>query len=101
MKILIEIDEEAYKYLKNGYFISTSERTGKTLLQKFLTAIINGTPLPKGHGDLKDQNEILTVLIKSAEAHCQNSREDALMGRVRQQILGCHAIIEADKESEE
>ena len=96
MQVVIEIDEEKYQNImkvKNGIW-------GSQNMDSLEYAIANGTPLPKGHGDLKDQNEILTVLIKSAEAHCQNSREDALIRRVRQQILGCHAIIEADKEGE-
>lgn len=94
MKLVIEIDDGMYEAL---VFMKNRRPSD---LRKSDKVILNGTPLPKGHGDLKDQNEILTVLIKSAEAHCQNSREDALMGRVRQQILSCHTIIEADKESE-
>ena len=92
MQVVIEIPEDRYQVIKSARrveFVVDTYTVG--------IAIANGTPLPKGHGDLKDQNEILTVLIKSAEAHCQNSREDALMGRVRQQILSCHTIIEADK----
>ena len=91
MKLVIEIDDDMYRAIKNDMYCGVLNLT-------LYDAIRNGTPLSKGHGDLKDQNEILTVLIKSAEAHCQNSREDALMGRVRQQILCCHTIIEADKE---
>lgn len=35
--------------------------SGKTLLATLLRAIRNGTLLPKGHGDLIDKNELLTV----------------------------------------
>ena len=49
MKIVIEIPEETYNAIRNIRQITERE----------LNAILNGTPLPKGHGDLIDRNDLL------------------------------------------
>lgn len=70
-------------------------------------AIVNGTPLPKGHGRLKDEDEI----VKAIEDRVKFLRKhDEIFMRLRKDIdiLGCipkilcevPTIIEADKESE-
>ena len=48
MQIVINISEEDYHKVKDG-------RASVSMMRN---AIRNGTPLPKGHGDLKDVNEI-------------------------------------------
>lgn len=60
-EIVIKIDDKLYEQI-----FSTAEiiivgdmRSGKTLLGTLLRAIHNGKVLPKGHGELKDTNEIL------------------------------------------
>lgn len=50
VELVIKIPEEIYIYLRNGGNI------GASLLIE--NAIKNGTPLPKGHGDLIDRNKI-------------------------------------------
>lgn len=51
MKLIIDIDEEAYDFIKrNGYHT-----------QSLYDAIRNGTPLPKGHGRLIDADELKTT----------------------------------------
>lgn len=47
MQIVIDIHEKDYQLIKNGY-ISYS----------VLFAIMNGTPLPKGHGRLIDADDV-------------------------------------------
>ena len=47
MQMLIDIDEELYNDMKSLPFTTFSE-----------DIIINGTPLPKGHGRLIDADEI-------------------------------------------
>ena len=49
MQIVIDIPEAEYDLIVND------EACGLNFLTK---AIANGTPLPKGHGDLIDRNEI-------------------------------------------
>lgn len=51
MQIVIDISKEAYDFIK---------RTGYHT-QSLYEAIKNGTPLPKGHGDLIDVNRKITV----------------------------------------
>ena len=51
MKLIVEIDEEIYKEWKwEGKYASHS------FAQK---VILNGTPLPKGHGDLIDRSKLV------------------------------------------
>ena len=51
MKLLIEIDDEIYKFL-NKQSIKPFK------IDNVLKAIANGTVLPKGHGDLIDRNKL-------------------------------------------
>ena len=51
MQIVIDIREEDYKTIKSNY------ENGFTY--KPFGIIANGTPLPKGHGDLIDRKELI------------------------------------------
>ena len=55
VEVAIKIPKEDYDALKNGIFINTGTRSGKSILQRFISAITNGTPLPE-HGRLIDQD---------------------------------------------
>jgi hypothetical protein len=55
MKIVIDIPEEDWKFLK--------ESDGCRWSGAIIEGIINGTPLPKGHGDLIDADRKITVPI--------------------------------------
>ena len=72
MKLIIDIPEDLYKENIRG---TVSDRQ----CEKILKCVKNGTPLPKGHGDLIDRRG----LIKSGVSKYAKP------------------IIEADKESEE
>lgn len=52
MQIVIEIDDEVYKEIKEGLYDKN--------VRKMAIAIGNGTPLPKGHGKLKDIDKIIS-----------------------------------------
>ena len=55
MQLVIEIPEETYQdILKNGFIYDEDNEVATH-------AIKNGTPLPKGHGDLIDVNRKITV----------------------------------------
>ena len=78
MQVVIEISEEdldCIKYLKVKGWASRHE------LQ-----ILNGTPLPKGHGRLIDADVL---------------QEDCLWWETEHEVSLAPTIIEADKESEE
>ena len=49
MKIVIDIDENILNDAKNGHI----------RLGEIADAVLNGTPLPKGHGDLIDRDKLI------------------------------------------
>lgn len=51
MQVVIEISDDTYEYILNGSETSIDE-------SNVVTAVRNGTPLPNGHGRLKDIDEI-------------------------------------------
>ena len=54
MEIIIKIPKEDYERMK-----WTSVKNGVTNSEKYLRELIlNGTPLPKGHGDLIDRDSL-------------------------------------------
>lgn len=61
MKIVIDINESLYDLIQKEVYIN-GMRSGKTLLQKLYYSFANGTPLPKGHGDLIDRKELLKAI---------------------------------------
>ena len=52
MKIIIDIPDEIYKICKTNDFFVYNE---STIIRK---SIADGTPLPKGHGNLIDTNDL-------------------------------------------
>lgn len=106
MQIVIDIDENVFTRLfDNGtkdYAIVNND------LFAIAKSIRNGTPLPKGHGRLKDEDEI----VKAIEERVEFLRNhDAIFMRLRKDIdiLGCipkircevPTIIEADNTESE
>lgn len=103
MQLVIDIPEEIYKASK------IIDVQYEDVVQIPLEVIANGTPIPKGHGRLKDENEIIKAIEDRVEFLRNN---DAIFRRLRKDIdiLGCipkiryevSTIIEADNaESEE
>jgi hypothetical protein len=101
-EIVIKIDENVYTRLfDNGTdFYEIDD------ILAMARAIRKGTVLPKGHGDLKDEDEIIKAIENRVEFLKKN---DAVFMRLRKDIdiLGCipkircevSTIIEADKEN--
>ena len=88
MQIVIDIPEEIVTYIKDYCGMSIAD--AKEVLPIILNAIHNGTPLPKGHGDLIDRNSILC-----------NDLPCNLCGYTDECFkLLAPTIIEADKEQE-
>lgn len=85
MQIVIDIPENLYNNLKNG--------CGIYPYRLIYEAIINGTPLPKEHGALKDVDNIKTAFPSGEYVRTES---------VRATIDHEDTIIEAEKaESEE
>lgn len=59
MQIVIELNEEVYDEILNE--IEHAEIAGVGLSELSI-ALKNGTPLPKGHGDLKDASKMIADL---------------------------------------
>ena len=111
MQIVIEIPKEMYndiKFGKDGYSNYVH------------TAVRNGTPLPKGHGDLKDELDldlfdpslgtyeyVTDLMAKHNIDYVNGDDEDKVRAFASDLIHSCMnvietapTIIEADKESE-
>ncbi len=83
MKVVIDIPEEMYSSIMQGYVpLGISKH------------LLNGTPLPKGHGRLIDADSMKTIKnIQSANFNA--------VDLIRLWIDKQNTIIEADTESEE
>ena len=57
IELVIKIPEEIYN--RFGYEYSEENLISKYTNDAILEAFCNGTPLPKGHGDLIDRNDLL------------------------------------------
>jgi len=71
MDIVIKISEEAYNTLK------TKGSIDYLSAKHILNAVINGTPLPKGHSDLVDRDEILVSFV-AARAELSGEFDEGL-----------------------
>ena len=102
MKIVIDIPEDVYiRLFDNG--IQDNEIAIDDVCE-MARALRMGTPLPKGHGRLKDEDEIVKAIEDRVEFLRKN---DAVFLRLHKDIdiLGCipkircevPTIIEADK----
>lgn len=58
MQIVIDIDEKTYTRLKTALIINA----GNTFYNEILTSVAEGTPLPKGHGELIDKDTVLDMM---------------------------------------
>lgn len=89
MEIVIDIDDEITQGIIEG-----NNDEPRNIVRSFQAtiadAIKNGTPLPKGHGDLVDRNDLLeyTDINRSAYIPVIN----------RYEIITAPTVIEADKE---
>ena len=86
--LIIKIPESRYRLLQK----QARTNLGREKLSEFAEAVLNGTPLPKGHGRLIDADE-----LKKHKYHDNNRFENAVAVA---QIDWADTIIEADKGSE-
>lgn len=84
MQLVVEISEDTFFDLK--------KKQNRTEVDN---AILNGTPLPKGHGDLKDQKDLAKSLYDYQWI------DQLTYIEVTNRLVNTPTIIEADKESEE
>lgn len=88
MKIVIEIYDETYQdIVKNGFIYDED-------MEEIGDAIMNGTPLPKGHGDLKDIGNLKYVFDLTRSDLIYSGKE------IEQAVKSMKTIILADKEEQ-
>ena len=99
MQIVIDIPEDLYKKYVD---VNIGRGNGKTIIYTLLRAIKNGTPLPKGHGDLIDREKLKAYIngwydfmIYISEQPYVTFKQEEIMGNIDFMT----PIIEADKEN--
>ena len=98
MEVVIKISDEDYQLMKDGH-----------IPFNILDKMMNGIPLPKGHGDLIDRNELKKVYDKRITyLYALNKKDNPSRGAKICAINWCAntidelpTILEADTESEE
>lgn len=99
IELVIRIPKDTYEILKN-----VSER-GTGWLDKYQKAIVNGIPLPKGHGALKDFDKIEWYGCNFEGKGCTEAKGDCSVCNhancYAKQVRDLPTIIEADKEGAE
>ena len=86
IELVIKIPEKTVNDIKDNAMFAGS--ISSEILWDVTSAIVNGTPLPKGHGDLKDADTMWDI-YHSNDYDFYEALDDA------------PTIIEADKENEE
>lgn len=90
MQIVIDISDKAYgllKYFEKSLGLNDKKDSNDDLKTALMRAVINGTPLPKGHGGLVDFSEVLIKLMQFYDG-------DKSIGQCLDEV---NTIIEADK----
>ena len=99
MEIVIKIDEWKYKSICEG--VEASKRGGVVgVAPTIYEAIYNGTPLPKGHGDLIDKDRLLDELEKTVKSVDDTNKHLLFWDRAVAHVHLSKPIIKADKEEE-
>lgn len=101
IELVIKMPENLYKHIMSMQFYIPGRRSGKTTLGLIIAAIKTGTPLPKGHGDLKDISKInyqSGCFISSEGEPIPIIHKIATIEMIRDWLP---TIIEADREAKE
>lgn len=88
MQIVIEISDETYEYISNGSETSIDE-------SNVVTAVRNGTPLPKDHGDLIDRDLLRNKISEDKREAFTKHEVWLLTSKYNTDIP---VIVQADKE---
>ena len=111
IELVIKIPEAIkHKVSTYGLFLCPSDK------KQLVHAIVNGTPLPKNHGELKDFQKIYADMLEIEELSRQRVIDDSVVNSpsymryvtqlsertaFKKMILDAPTVIEADTESEE
>ena len=100
MKVIIDVPEDVYTRLfDNGIETSFED------IEAIETAVRVGTPIPQGHGELKDTDTIRKEMLrhKYSDSFCEEHHIDhSINMEIALAIIDkAPTIIEADKEGEQ
>lgn len=98
IELVIKMPENLYKHIMSMQFYIPGRGSGKTTLGLIIAAIRTGTPLPKGHGDLKDVDVMKNKLCTHEASELFGSTTCA---EILDFINDEKPIIEADREVKE
>lgn len=94
MKLVIDISDKTYEIIRDMMYFYNPQRSGRAETKEIITAIKQGTPLPKGHGRLIDAD----TLYREIETDGWFDSDDEYYGGGLEDIvLNAPTIIEADK----
>ena len=65
MKLIIDISEDLYNNMKSRCKYQNETDNNLSVFEKIGIAVKNGTPLPKGHGKLIFEEDMLSVIMFS------------------------------------
>lgn len=92
MQLVINIDDKLYEIIKNPKKLETMYHAGR-----LCEAVRNGTPLPKGHGDLVYREDVCNELRYMDNNGCITRSVNHVIEDIKK---GVPIIIKADKEGE-
>ena len=104
MKLIIDIDEEVYNNMKSRFKDRNETEKYLSVFEKVGFAVKNGTPLPKGHGDLVDRDAINSRFYdiwEELESYSNKPSYKELLDRWGICMDIAQPIIKADEEDEE
>ena len=94
MQIVIDIPEKIYSYINSQW--KDVPKTDKSPISIICNAIVDSTPLPKRHGDLKDADRLLDGFFYE---YCRYG--DFGYRQAENLIKSSLTVIKADKEEED
>ncbi len=87
MQIVIDISKRQYEWIKKHIGV-TSYRTTEMLYD----SVRNSTPLPNGHGDLKDMDNLKYVFDLTKDDHIYSGKD------IEQAVKSMKTIVPKDKD---
>ena len=99
IELVVKLDEAEYINIKNAINSLIENGVERASMSEVCLAILDSTPLPKGHGKIVDIDKLIDSKCNEC-GHIRGVSCDIPCYAVRR-MLDADTIIEADKESEE
>lgn len=90
IEIVIKIPEETYQKIKETNMVISGRRNGIRLDYILFSAVNTGTPLPKGHGNLKDMGNLPYIFDLTRDDPIYSGTD------IERAVNSMKSIIEAD-----